>query len=378
MNTQSAFSRRKFVGGLALAAGWAGLRPASTAMAQRMPMAAGGEAVTARICFNENPYGPPESVRNAMLGAMHLANQYDQPDGSNVLSIIASHHGVSPQNILLGAGSGEILNVVDATFLEDGKKVVGALPTFASVYEYARGMKSDSIQIPLRADHGEDIAATIKAVNDNAKTVGLVYVCNPNNPTGKIVTKNEIKQLLDGIPPTTPVLIDEAYHHFVENSEYATSIPYVTEGRPVIIARTFSKIVGLAGMRLGYAVASPQFIQRMTAHTTGTINTLVKYGGAAGIKDEAGQAKVKGMILETRKKTTGALTAMGYDVIPSDANFFMVHIKREISPVIAEFRQRGVQVGRPFPPMTQYMRVSVGTDEEMAKFTSAFKEIFKA
>jgi histidinol-phosphate/aromatic aminotransferase/cobyric acid decarboxylase-like protein len=175
-----------------------------------------------------------------------------------------------------------------------------------------------------------------------------------------------------------PVLIDEAYHHFVDDPRYATSVPYVLEGRPVIIARTFSKIAALAGMRLGYAVASPEFIQKMRPYSIGSINALVKWGGVASLKDTASQAEVKRKTIELRKKTTAELEAHGYSVIPSETNFFMVGIGREIQPVIEEFREKKIMVGRPFPPMTTHMRVSVGTVEEMDRFVKAFKEIFPA
>jgi len=203
-----------------------------------------------------------------------------------------------------------------------------------------------------------------------------VYMCNPNNPTGLVVTSKEIKQLLDGIPKGMPVLIDEAYHHFVDDPEYATSVPYVLEGRPVIIARTFSKIAALAGMRLGYAIASKEIVDKMRPYSMGSINALVKHGGAAALKDTASQANVKKMVTDLRKKTTSELNAYGYETIPSQTNFFMVNIGREIQPVIEEFRTRKVMVGRPFPPMTTHMRVSIGTADEMAQFMSAFKEIF--
>jgi len=203
-----------------------------------------------------------------------------------------------------------------------------------------------------------------------------VYLCNPNNPTGLIVTAKEVKQLLDGIPAGMPVLIDEAYHHFVDNPEYATSVPYVLEGRPVIIARTFSKIAALAGMRLGYAVASKELVDKMRPFSMGSINALVKHGGVAALKDTAAQANVKKMVLDLRRKTTSELNAYGYETIPSETNFFMVNIGREIQPVIQEFLAKKVQVGRPFPPMTTHMRVSIGTADEMAQFMTAFKEIF--
>jgi histidinol-phosphate/aromatic aminotransferase/cobyric acid decarboxylase-like protein len=176
-----------------------------------------------------------------------------------------------------------------------------------------------------------------------------------------------------------PVLIDEAYHHFVDTPNYATSVPYVLEGRPVIIARTFSKIAALAGMRLGYAIATPEITAKMRPYSMGSINALVKHGGAASLKDTASQADVKRRTIEVRKKTAAELEAHGYRTIPSETNFFMVHLGgRQVQPVIEEFKAKKILVGRPFPPMTDFMRVSVGTPEEMGRFTAAFKEIFPA
>lgn len=244
------------------------------------------------------------------------------------------------------------------------------------MYQYASGIKADAIKLPLGADYRQDIPSLIAATKANYRDVGLVYLCNPNNPTGIIVTKQEVKQLLDGIPPDVPVLIDEAYHHFVEDPNYATSLPYVLEGRQVVIARTFSKIAALAGMRLGYAVAPKALIDRMRPHSVGSINALVKWGGVAALKDTASQQQVKSMTLQLRKKTTAELESLGYKVLPSETNYFMVHIRRQVQPVIEEFRQKGVLVGRPFPPMLEHLRVSVGTAEEMNRFVTAFKEIF--
>src|SRR3989442_5710437 len=326
---------------------------------------------------NENCWGRPDSVMKAMSSAWTYANRYGYPDG-NLVSEIAKHRGVKPGNILLGAGSGEILDVVGTTFLLGGKKVLGVEPTYSSVYGHATSIKTSAIKLPLNKDYTQNIASMIKAANDHASEIGLVYLCNPNNPTGLIVTKDEVKQLLDGLPKGMPVLIDEAYHHFVEDPRYATSVPYVIEGRPVIIARTFSKIAALAGMRLGYAVATADIVQKMRPYSMGSINALVKHGGAASLKDTAAQAEVKNKVMALRQKTTSELEAYGYEAIPSETNFFMVEIGREIQPVIQEFAQKKVAVGRPFPPMTKHMRVSVGTADEMDRFTKAFKEIFPA
>lgn len=387
MAIRNPVSRRSFMGGMAAVLGYVGLGPEAQLLARDQAGAAraagagmsGTEVYDslAKLASNENPWGPPESVMKAMTGAFKYANRYGYPDGG-IVQAIADHHGVKPSNILMGAGSGEILDVVGSTFLQGGRKVLGVEPTFANVYQHATSIKSDSIKLPLMADYRQDMGAMIKAARTNYRELGFVYLCNPNNPTGLIVTKEEVKQLLDGIPEDLPVLIDEAYHHFVDDARYATSVPYVIEGRPVIIARTFSKIVGLAGMRLGYAIASPELVQRMRPWSMGSINAIVKWGGVAALKDTAAQAKVKADTIALRKKTTTELESMGYSSIPSETNFFMVHIKRQVQPVIEEFRTRGVAVGRPFPPMLEHLRVSIGTAEEMDRFMVAFKQIFPA
>jgi histidinol-phosphate aminotransferase len=385
MDLKNAVSRRSFMGGFAAALGYLGVRPDGALGAQGPATAAASRGRTstdaydalAKLASNENPYGPPESVMKAMTQAFKYANRYGYPDGG-ITQEIAAHHGVKTENVLLGAGSGEILEVVGTTFLQERKKVVGVEPSYGSVYQHASGIKADAIKLPLRADYRQDIGELIKATKTNYRDVGFVYLCNPNNPTGVIVTKQEVKQLLDGIPQDVPVLIDEAYHHFVDDPDYATSVPYVLEGRPVVVARTFSKIAALAGMRLGYAIAPKMLIDQMRPHSVGSINAIVKWGGVAALRDTASQEEVKRVTLQLRKKTAADLQAYGYEVIPSETNFFMVHIRRQVVPVIEEFRKRGVAVGRPFPPMLEHLRVSVGTADEMNRFMTAFKEIFPA
>jgi histidinol-phosphate aminotransferase len=388
MDGKHGFSRRSFVGRVGMALGVVGLRPDFDLFAQTRGSAAAAAPrariteseydALAKLANNENPYGPPESVMNAMTGAFKYANRYGYPDGG-IVEAIAEHHGVKPENIIIGAGSSEILTMSDSTFLYGGKKLVSVEPTYATVYQYATNTKSDAIKLPLRHDYGQDIPAFIHAVKENYRDVGLVYLCNPNNPTGVVVTKQEVKQLLDGIPEDVPVLIDEAYHHFIDDPNYETSVPHVIAGRQVIVARTFSKIVGLAGMRLGYAVAPKEVIARMKPFSQSySVNAIVKHGGVAALKDTTSQAHVKKVNTELRTKTTNELQSLGYDVIPSQTNFFMVHVGRDVVPVAEEFKKRGVLVGRPFPPMNQHLRVSVGSPDEMARFMTAFKEIFPA
>jgi histidinol-phosphate aminotransferase len=383
-------TRRSFMGGLAAALTYVGSLEELSAQGRGQrggaPQGAAGargarggnpDVPIVKLSNNENPYGIADNVKQAMVDSFKYGHLYGTPDNGLNDALLAYHPGIKRENILMGSGSGEILHLAGTAFLiQPGKKVVGVEPTYADVFSQATSIKADSIRIPLLPDYRQNIPAIIKAVKQHYRDIGLVYICNPNNPTGMIIPKQEIKQLVEGLPEDVPILIDEAYHHFVDNPNYETSLQYVLEGRPVIIARTFSKIGGLAAMRLGYAVARPDLLADMRRFQSGSINVAVRFAAATVLKDTANQDKVKRLNTEVRNKAMADLKAFGYESIPSDANFFMLHVKREVQGVIEDFRKKNIAVGRPFPPMTQHLRVSVGTPEEMTKFMAAFKEIF--
>lgn len=384
-------SRRKFVGGLAAALGYVSTGPNLDVFAQGRAAGQGRAGAAgmrraaptpeqydalAKLSSNENNWGIPDSVMKAMEGAWKYAGRYGYPD-PGLSQAIAEFDGVKPENVMVTAGSGEVLDVVGSTFLmlTPNKKVLGVEPSYNSVYQHATSIKSEAIKLPLTKDYRQDIGVILDTAKKHQNEIGFVYICNPNNPTGVIVTKDEIKQLLDGLPAGMPVLIDEAYHHYVNDPRYATAMPYVNEGRPVIVARTFSKIAGMAAMRIGYAVAPTEILQKMRPYSTGSVNVLARYGATATLKNKAAMEDVKRKTIETREKTMKDLKALGHEVIPSETNFFMVGLRREVQPVIQAFRQEGVLVGRPFPPMTQHLRVSIGTAEEMNRFMVAFKKV---
>jgi histidinol-phosphate aminotransferase len=392
MKERNAVSRRKFVGGLAAALGYVSTGPdldvfaQGRAAGQGRPAAAGAARAPqteaqydalAKLANNENNFGIPDSVMKAMTDHWKYAGRYGYP-GAGVQQAIAEYDGVKAENVMLSHGSGEILSIIGTALLQGGKKVLGVDPTYASVYSHASNIKSEAIRVPLTKDYRQPIDQLIELANKHKNELGFVYICNPNNPTGVIVKKQEIKKLLDSIPAGMPVLIDEAYHHYVNDPDYATSMPYVAEGRPVVVARTFSKIAGMAALRIGYAVAPTDLLQKMRVYQGGAINVLAQYGAVAALKDKAAMAEVKAKTIALREKTAKDLKALGYEVIPSEANFFMVGLRREVQPVIAAFREEGVLVGRPFPPMTQHLRVSVGTPEEMDRFMVAFKKVMSA
>ncbi|MEK6285006.1 MAG: aminotransferase class I/II-fold pyridoxal phosphate-dependent enzyme [Acidobacteriota bacterium] len=383
---QNSATRRTFIGTMATALGLAGLAPSLDLFAQGRQARQGepGEEhpeenydEMAKLASNENCWGPSDEVVKAMKDAFKYANRYQYPDGG-IVEAIAKHHGLKKENVILGAGSGEILKIIGEAFTLDHKRVVGVDPSYDSVYRFVTNIKADTIKVPLLKDYRMDVPGVIRATKMNYRDVGFVYICNPNNPTGNIIPKHEIKLLLDSIPGDVPVLIDEAYHHFVATSDYATSVPYVLEGRPVIVTRTFSKIAALAGMRLGYGLAPKELIERMRTFGGGSISAVVKYGGVAALKDTAYEKKIKHMTIELREKTIKDLRGWGYEVIPSETNFFMIDVGKDVTAVAEDFKKRKVLVGRKFPPMNNWLRVSVGTDPEMARFMTAFKELFPA
>ncbi len=379
MDVRHPFSRRRFFGGVAAAVGALGIDPKFSFGQVRTEQFTGGEAqydAYVKIASNENNWGPPPAVMEAMQHGFKYANRYGNPDG-NIMQAIAEHHGVKRENVLLTAGSGEVLDVVGTTYLQNGKVVLGADPSYGSVYQHATTIKSDAIKLPLLKDFRQDIPGMIAAANRNARDIGFFYLCNPNNPTGVVVSAKEVRQVVEGLPKDMPILIDEAYHHFVDDPAYGTAVPYVLEGRPVIVARTFSKIAALAAMRIGYAIAPADIIQRLRAYSINSVNVAAKFGAAASLKDTAGQAEVRKKVIALRTSTSKELEAWGYPVIPSQTNFFMVSLHdKTVQPTIQAFREKNILVGRPFPPMLNHLRVSIGREEDMQKFLVAFKEIF--
>jgi len=380
-------SRRSFMGGLAGALGYAGSveglfaqqRGRGGAPGQRGQQAAFGDpkAPVVKLNNNENPYGIAESVKQAMIDSFKYGNLYGAPDGGLGDTLLAYHPGLKKEWILTSSGSGEILHLAGTAFmLGAGKVAVGVEPTYGDVFSQAANMEARGIHVPLLKDYTQDIPAIIKTVHTHHRDVGLVYICNPNNPTGIIIPKQQMTQLLDAMPEDVPVLVDEAYHHFVDNPNYESCVPLALEGRNIIVARTFSKIGALAAMRLGYAIARPDLLAEMRRYQSGSLNVAVRFAGAVVLKDTVTAEKVKRANIEVRSRTMAELKDFGYDCIPSDANFFMVSVKRDVTGVIDDFRKKNISVGRPFPPMTQHLRVSVGTPEEMGKFMAAFKEIF--
>ncbi|HSS49141.1 MAG TPA: aminotransferase class I/II-fold pyridoxal phosphate-dependent enzyme, partial [Thermoanaerobaculia bacterium] len=304
--TAKSLSRRGFVQVLGVGAAAAALRfPASLAAATGTSAApaaaktsakhAAGELV--RLSSNENPYGPSPAAFDAMRDAFGLAWRYPDEHVDALIADLAKLHSVSDDQILPGAGSSEILKIAALAFNGPGKPAVTADPTFEALGRYASKTGAPVVKVPLTADHRHDVPAMLKA----AAGGGLLYVCNPNNPTATITPKGQIRDLIAQAPANATVLVDEAYHHYADSADYETVIPLIHDYPNLIVARTFSKIHGMAGLRLGYAVAQPDTLAKLREQQAfDSLNILVVVAAQASLKDTAHLERSRRLNRETR------------------------------------------------------------------------------
>jgi histidinol-phosphate aminotransferase len=322
---------------------------------------------------NESPYGPSVAARDAMTRAQAIAARYPGDLEEELRVTLATLHAVAPEQVVLGCGSGEILRMGAAAFLGPGRTLVVAEPTFEAVLRYAGVTSAEKIAVPLDASFRHDLPRMAGACDPRT---GLIYVCNPNNPTATVVTGEELAAFLKRVPASATVLLDEAYHHFVEHPAYRSGFDLLGRFPNLVVVRTFSKIFGLAGMRLGYAVGAPDRIAALDRHRLiNNANAAVLAAALATIGATEHQARLRVRMNDTRRILVAALERDGRRVIPSEANFVMFETGSDVSPLIKALRDRKILVGRKFPSMPTWLRVSVGTPEETDAFLAALREI---
>ncbi len=365
-------TRRGLAGGIGAALGAAWIGPAAAASRADAPEPKG----PIRLSANENPYGPSPAAREAIARSAAIGHRYPDALADQVRDAIASKHRVSRDSVVLGCGSSQILQMADAAFLGPGRKVVAAEPTFEAVLAYAAALHGEPVKVPETAAFRHDLDRMADACD---AATGLVYVCNPNNPTGTVVGADALALFLGRVPKTVLVLVDEAYHDFVEDPGYRTALELLPRFPNVVVARTFSKIYGLAGMRLGYAVGAPETIRRLGEFASwDNVNAAALSAALASLRDSDLVPGRRRVMNGTRRWLCAELDREGRRYIPSEANFLMIDVGGDVGAVIAAFRDRGIHVGRRFPSMATWMRVSVGTPEEMRAFASALREVVPA
>ena len=366
-------SRRGFARLLGTAAVASSL-PAVT-QAQAQPKIAPAIPKYIRLSSNENPYGPSPAALKAIADSFPIACRYPDDSAEALQAELAKFHAVSTGNVIMGAGSGEILMLAAIAFTNENRHLVTADPTFEALGSHARRNGANVRAIPLDASYAHDVAKMREA----ARGAGLIYICNPNNPTATITPDKAVRELILGVSPDTMVLVDEAYHHYVTSRDYASVADLVPKRPNVILLRTFSKVFGMAGMRAGYAIAHESAIRQMQANAMwDTVNVLAAEAARASLGDTAHVEAHRKLNLETRNWLVQQMRALDLTVLPSEANFVMIDIQRSVVPVIKALREKDVYVGRLFPAMPKHLRVTVGRQEEMQRFVDAFKQVLDA
>jgi len=355
-------SRRTFAQTIAAGAALASIPRIALAAATKRVSSTG----LVRLSANENPYGPSLKAMNAMTEALQAAPRYPDELTEALCADVAKFHNVSCDEVLLGDGSSDILRLVASAYGGAGKKLVMADPTFEAIGHYAQTNGTEVVKVPLDAAFAHDL--------DKMRSADIVYICNPNNPTGTITPKARIREFIAAVPQSTTVLVDEAYHHYANSADYESVMPLVMTTPNLIVARTFSKIYAMAGVRAGYCVAKKSVINKLSAtQQWDAMNVVALAGARASLADSEHVITGRRHNDETKKWLVAQMKAAGYEVLPSETNFVMIDVRREVKPLIGSIREHGVHVGRLFPAMPHHLRVTIGRPEEMARFVDAFK-----
>lgn len=369
---RNAINRRELLrqGSLALAGlTFAGALPAIANSERRGRFAPPG---VIRLTSNENPYGPSPLARSAMADAIASSNRYPWDNTTILRTQLGKHYGLTDEHVLMGAGSTEILALV-AQYIAPAKgNVVTAHPTFATCTRAAEALGTQIIRVPLTADKKYDLPAMLRKLNNETR---LVYVCNPNNPTGTTLPSTDVKGFIEEVSKKTLVLLDEAY---IEYCDQPTLAGMVANNKNLIIAKTFSKIHGLAGARIGYALAHPDTIDkiaRVQPWPNGSASAVSVAAATASLQD-------KDFLISTKERNRKAgayamkeLQSMGFTCIPSDTNFLYYSIRSFNGDWAELLRGKNILTGRIVEEDGKWTRTTIGTMEEMQSFITAIKQI---
>jgi len=326
-----------------------------------------------KLASNENPIGASEASKDAVSKA--LENTHIYPDGNcfELKKALADHMQVSTDQLIIGNGSDEIIKMLAETFFNQGDEVIAPTPSFSEYWFAATVMNAKVTGIPLKNNFNYDVEAMIRAVTPKTK---MIFLCNPNNPTGTYLTKDELEQILNSIPKDIVVVIDEAYCEYATASDYPNGIDYIDNYR-VVVLRTFSKIYGLAAFRVGYGVANANIINYIgRVREPFNVNSFAQVAAVAALTDEAHVENSRQIVEQGKQLLFTEFEQMGLSYIPTQANFVFVDTKKNAREIFKMLLKRGVIVrtGDIFGQPT-YIRVTFGTQEENEFFIKELKEV---
>lgn len=325
-----------------------------------------------RLSSNENPYGPSKRVRQVITNNFDSACRYPHMMLAELVQMIAEKEGVTKDHVVVTGGSGEGLCAAGLIYGGPGKEIVAADPTFQQILCYAENHQTHVHRVSVDNRFKHDLAAMEKRITANT---GLVYICNPNNPTGTILDKNKLKDFCNSVSERTVVFSDEAYYDFITEPDYPSMIELVKDGSNVIVSKTFSKVYGLAGLRIGYLIARSDIATRLKNSVMARTNVLAIAAAKEALKDDEFYKFSILKAAEGKKLIYKTLDELGLEYIKSHTNFVFFKSGRHINDLIKDMKQENVAIGRPFPPFYNWARISTGRIEEVELFNKALKKV---
>lgn len=368
-------SRRQTLGcsgGLAaslLVSGVDGVRGATTSAAGKADVGSG----YVRLLYNENPYGPPESAKQAVREAVDGGWSYGYDDVRQLRDVIAHREGLRPDNVIITEGSGELLKVAGLVF-GGGKEVVSARPTFTMLTDYAVRNGARIEWVELDKDMRVDLVGMEQRVSEST---GVVYICNPNNPTGGVVNSMDLRGFIDSVSARAPVVVDEAYIDFSDEPRKRSVVDLVRAGKNVVVSRTFSKAYGMAGLRVGYGLGRPDIIRRLEQRRISIPNRLGVRAALASHDDHEFLDHSRKMIRTGIVQTYSVFDELGLRYLPTQTNFIFFNAGVPARDFYRHMRAHKILVAPRTDYLDTWVRVSIGRAEHMDRFAEAARKLFK-
>ncbi len=326
----------------------------------------------AKLNANENPFGPSKKVRQAMIDAFDMGCRYPYTTMNELAEVIARKEGVTQDHIVMAAGSTEGLKAAGLTYGLNGGEIVTADPVYHSLNSYAEQFGAYINRVPLNNDMGHDLEEMERRTTSRTT---LVFVCNPNNPSGSLIPKNQLVDFCSTVSNKAIVFSDEAYYDYITEPDYPSMVELVKKGQNVMVSRTFSKVYGLAGLRIGYLIARPDIAARVRKNVMCKANMMALTAAKAAYEDQSFYEMSLARNLEAKNHIYGVLDSLSLRYVPSHTNFVFFHTGRDIRDLIPAMRTKGVAIGRPFLPLHDWCRISTGKMEDVVKFGEALKKV---
>ena len=324
-----------------------------------------------KLASNENPLGPSPKAVTALAGANSTLHRYPDGGAYRLRQAIADRWKVTREQVILGNGSDEILGLLVRTFLTPGDEAVMADHTFVIYKMEVTAAHGKPVEVPL-VNWTHDLEAMAQAISPRTR---LLFLCNPNNPTGTMVSAEAVDRLMAEVPHDVIVVFDEAYFEYVRNPEFPDSMAYVKKGRNAIVLRTFSKIYGLAGLRIGYGVSTPEIINFLNRiRPPFNANSLAQRAALAALGDDEHVAKSRAVIAAGMEQVGNGLSTLGLTSIPSEANFLFFDVQRDGQQVFEALLREGIIVRHIDGTM---LRVTIGQSDENTAFLQALQKVLR-